>query len=174
VRRVLGDVGRRAAVLATEGQALEQAQADEDDRRRDPDRCVGGQEADDERRHAHDHDRDQEGVLAADHVAQAAEDERAEGTDQEAGREGHQRGDERRRRVEAREELLGDDRRERAVEIEVVPLEDRSETGSEDDFPLFLRHRPSDVCAYRHRCCDHVRSLPCLETNRLGRRQVEY
>ena len=39
VRRVLGDVGRGTAVLAAEGQALQQAQPDQDDRRRDPDRA---------------------------------------------------------------------------------------------------------------------------------------
>ena len=38
VRRVLGDVGRRAAVLAAERQALQQAQRDQDDRRGDADR----------------------------------------------------------------------------------------------------------------------------------------
>jgi hypothetical protein len=37
--------------------------------------------------------------------------------------------------------------RERAVQIEVVPLEDRAEARREDDFLLFARHRPGDVCA---------------------------
>ena len=37
LRRVLGDVGRRAAVLAAERQALQQAQRDQDDRRGDAD-----------------------------------------------------------------------------------------------------------------------------------------
>ena len=56
---------------------------------------VAGQQADDERRHAHDQDGDEEGVLASDEVAEAAEDQRAEGPHGEAGREGEQREDER-------------------------------------------------------------------------------
>ena len=94
-RRVLGDVGRRAAVLAAEREALQQAQADEDDRRRDPDRRVRRQDADDDGRDAHDQDGDEEGVLAADEVAEAAEDDRAERAHHEAGREREQGEDER-------------------------------------------------------------------------------
>ena len=78
VRRMLGHVGRRTAVLAAQRQALQQAQRDQDDRRGDADGGVAGQEADDEGRHAHDQDGDQEGVLAPDHVAQAAEHDGAE------------------------------------------------------------------------------------------------
>ena len=40
VRRVLGDVGRGAAILAAERQALQQAQRDQDDRRGEADRRV--------------------------------------------------------------------------------------------------------------------------------------
>ena len=47
---VLGHVGGRAAVLAAQRQALQEAQGDEDDRRRDAERGVAGQDADDERR----------------------------------------------------------------------------------------------------------------------------
>jgi hypothetical protein len=39
-------------------------------------------------------------------------------------------------RIEAREELLGDDRRQRSVQIEVVPLEHGAERRSEDDLLL--------------------------------------
>ena len=44
---------------------------------------------------AHDHDGDEEGVLAADEVAEAAEHDRAERADGEAGREREEREDER-------------------------------------------------------------------------------
>jgi hypothetical protein len=94
VRRVLRHVGRGAAVLAAEREALQQAQHDEDDRGRDADRRVGGQQADDERRQAHQQDGDEERVLAPDEVAQAPEDDGAEGPHREAGREGEQREDE--------------------------------------------------------------------------------
>ena len=138
-RRVLGDVGRRAAVLAAEREALQHAHADQDDRRRDPDRRVRGQHADDRGRAAHDEDGDEEGVLAADEVAEAAEDDRAERAHREAGREREQREDERARLVQRGEELLADDRGERAVQVEVVPLEDRPEGRREDDLLLLLR-----------------------------------
>ena len=48
-----------------------------------PDGGVGGQDADDEGRQAHDQDGDQEGVFAADHVAEAAEQDGAERTNNE-------------------------------------------------------------------------------------------
>ena len=88
VRRVLGHVGCRAAVLAAERQALQQAQRNQNDRRHHADRRVGRQQADGGGREAHDQDGDEEGVLASDQVADAAEDQGAERTDQEAGRVG--------------------------------------------------------------------------------------
>ena len=57
-----------------------------------------------------------------------SEHQRTEGTHGEAGRESQEREDETGGFVHAGEELLGDDRRERAVQIEVVPLEDRAQT----------------------------------------------
>ncbi|MNS85102.1 hypothetical protein D3C72_1189560 [compost metagenome] len=142
MRRVLGHVGGGTAVLAAERQALQHAQRDQDHRRRDADGRVAGQEADDERRQAHDQDGHQEGVLATDHVAQAAEHDGAERTHQEAGGERQQREDEGRARIQAAEELLRDDRGERTVQIEVVPLEHGAERGGEDDLLLLRGHGP--------------------------------
>jgi hypothetical protein len=102
---------------------------------------VGGQQADAEGRGAHDQDGDEEGVLAADEVADAAEHQRAEGAHQKARREGEQREDVARRRVEGGEELRPDHRGERAVEVEVVPLEDGAERRSEDHPLLLASHR---------------------------------
>ena len=90
---MFGHVGRRAAILAAEREALQQAQADQDDRRRDADGRRVGQQADDEGRQAHDQDGDEEGVFAADDVADAAEHDGAERTHDEAGGEGEQRED---------------------------------------------------------------------------------
>ena len=53
-RAVLGDVDRRAAVLATEGEALGEAQRDEEDRGEDADLGERRQDADEGGRHAHD------------------------------------------------------------------------------------------------------------------------
>ena len=92
-----------------------------------PMRLEGRQQTDAEGRETHDDDGDEEGVLAADQVADAAEDQRAEGPDEEAGgvgREGRQEG---RGLVPLREEERGEERRQGRVEVEVVPLEDRSD-----------------------------------------------
>jgi hypothetical protein len=83
-------VGRGAAVFAAERETLQEAQrhqqngcrpADADfTEQREVVRRVGGQEADHEGRRTHDHDGDEEGVLAADQIADAAEQKGAEGT----------------------------------------------------------------------------------------------
>ncbi|MNN37306.1 hypothetical protein D3C81_1512450 [compost metagenome] len=150
MRGVLRHVGGRAAVLAAERQALQHAQRDQDDRGRPADGGVAGQQAHQEGGEAHDQDGDQEGVLAADHVAQATEHQRAERAHQEARRKGQQREDERRGGVQAREELLGDDRRQGAVQVEVVPLEYRAKRRGHDDLPLLACHWRVLCTAPRH------------------------
>ena len=82
---VLGHVSGSTTVLTAQCQALQHAQADQDDGRSHTDGCVVGQEADDESGRTHDQNGDQEGVLATDHVAQAAKHQRAEGAHDEAG-----------------------------------------------------------------------------------------
>ena len=121
---MLGHVDRGAAILAAERQALEQPQRDQEDRRGHADRVVAGQAADEERRQSHDQDGDEEGVLAADQVAETAEEQRAERTDQEAGGKRKQCENVACGFVERREELRADHSGESAVEIEIVPLED--------------------------------------------------
>jgi hypothetical protein len=83
------------------------------------------------------HDRDQEGVFAADDVADAAEKEGAERAHQEAGRVGGKAREERRSLIAFGEEQRGKKGGERRVEIEVVPLEDGAERACEDDALLF-------------------------------------
>jgi hypothetical protein len=75
---------------------------------------------------SHD-DRDEEGVLAADQITDPAEHERAERPDQEARGVGRERREQRRGVVPLGEEQRREERRERGVEIEVVPLEHRAE-----------------------------------------------
>src|SRR5262249_44821713 len=91
-------------------------------------------------RQAHDEDGDEEGVFAADDVADAAKHDGAEGADQEAGGEGEQREDVAGGRWIIREELRADDAGKRSVEIEVIPFENGTERGSEDDEALLLSH----------------------------------
>ncbi len=126
-RRVFSDIGGGAAVFPAERQALQQTQCDENDRCSRADGRIVGQHADDERRQTHDQNGDEEGVFAADHVAQPTEQQSAKRSHDEACGKRQQREDERRSRIQSSEELLGDDGRQRAVEVEVVPLEYRAE-----------------------------------------------
>jgi hypothetical protein len=75
--------------------------------------------------YAHDHEREHEHLLAADLVAVVAEDRAADRTGEEADaerRERRQRGDH--RRGVGEEQLVEDERGDRAVEHEVVGLDD--------------------------------------------------
>jgi hypothetical protein len=137
---MFGHVGRRTAILAAEREALQQAQCDQDDRRRDADGRRVGQQADDEGRQAHDQNSDEEGVFAADDVADAPEHDGAERAYQEAGGEGQQREDVAGCRRIGRKELRADDAGERSVEVEIVPFEHGAERGSENDETFVLRH----------------------------------
>ena len=92
------------------------------------------------------------GVFAADQIADAPEDQRAERTDQEARRVGRERRQQRRRVVARREEQRGEERRQHRVKIEVVPLENGAERRGEDDELLLPRHAAFDcggVCCRR-------------------------
>ena len=83
---MLRHVGRRTAIFTAERETLDQPQGDEQDWRRPPDGLELRQEAHCERRPAHEQDRHEEGVLAADEVADAAEDDGAERANEEARR----------------------------------------------------------------------------------------
>ena len=119
---MLGHISGRATVLTAQGQALQQSQDNQDHRCGHANGGVVGQDADDEGRQAHDQDGDQKGVLAADHVAQAAKEDGTEGAHDETGSKGQQREDEGRARIEAAEKLLGNNGCERAIQVEVVPF----------------------------------------------------
>ena len=124
---MLGDIGRGAAIFAAEREALHQPQRDPHDRRGDAPGRVGRQHADQEGAETHQRHGDEEGVFAADDVAQPSENERAERPHREAGGEGEQSEDEGRRRVDAGEEFAGENDAERAVDVKVVPLEHGAE-----------------------------------------------
>ena len=82
---MLGDVSRRSAVFAAQGQALNQAQCQKQQRGQEADAGVGRQQTDGHRRAAHKDDGDEESVFAPDKIADAPEDDRAEGSNQESG-----------------------------------------------------------------------------------------
>src|SRR2546425_107501 len=88
-------------------------------------------------RQPHTGQRDDEGVLPADLVAEPAEDERPQWSDEEADREDRHRAEEGRHRVALLEELDGQDRGQAAEDVEVVPLDDVAD-GCRDDDPAKL------------------------------------
>ena len=107
--RMLCHIGRGTAVFTTQRQALQQAQADQDDGGCHANAGVVGKNAHDEGRQAHEQNGHQEGVLATDHVAEAAKHQGAKGAHDEASGKSQQREDESRASVQAAEKLLRND-----------------------------------------------------------------
>ncbi len=122
--RVLGDHQQRAAVLPADGDALDAAQHDQQDRREDAGRGVGGEHADQRGRRTHHHHRDDEQLLAPQPVSEVSEQDAADRPEQEPDAERGERGQRAERRVDLREEhLVEHQRRGGAVDVEVEPLE---------------------------------------------------
>ena len=133
-RGVLDGEQHGAAVLTADADALQHPEHDEGDRRPDADLVVGRQQADERRADAHDHQRQQQHLLAADPVAEVAEDQPADRAGEEADGEGGEGRELRGRAVEAVEvELVEDHGRGRAVEEEVVPLDGGADRRGEGD-----------------------------------------
>lgn len=101
--------GVGAGLLAGSGQALQQAQDDEQDGREDPDLGVGGQQADGDRRRTHEQQGEDEHRLAADAVAEVPEHDRTDGARRVRHAEGGEGGEAGRARVGRREEQVGED-----------------------------------------------------------------
>src|SRR5213595_3809158 len=120
----LGDVGDGAAVLTAEAEALDQAEGEEDEGRRESDRGVAGNKADEGSPHAHAGQGDDEGILPAHLIAEPAEEERPQRPDQEADREDRHGAEEGRDRVAFLEKLDRKDRGQASEDVEVVPLDD--------------------------------------------------
>ena len=114
----------RAAPFAADADALQEAQHGQQDRAPDADAGVAGHQCHQEGGNAHQHQRRDQRRLAADAVAEMAEDRRPDRAGDEADRidqERLQRADQRIgfREIELREHQAGDG----AVEEEVVPLD---------------------------------------------------
>ena len=124
---MLGDIGRRAAVLPAQCQTLQQPKGEQQNGREYAGGGIGGQESDGKGRSAHDAHGDQEGVFAADQVSESAEYQRPEGPHRESRREGGQCENIARDFVDAREKLRRDDRGHQPVQIEVIPFEHRAQ-----------------------------------------------
>jgi hypothetical protein len=115
---------RRAAPLASDSEALQKAQHDEQDRSPEPDSLEGRQEADQERGPAHDEQRDHQHCLAPDAVSEVPEDHPADRAGEETHAEGGKRSQRPGERSEGREEqLIEDQRRRSSIEEDVAPLD---------------------------------------------------
>jgi hypothetical protein len=123
-RGVLDGHQHGAAPLPTCRDALQDAQDEQQDRGEDPGSLVGGQQADEARRAAHEDQREHEHRAPSDPVAEVPGQEGAERSEDEAdpdSRERQQQPDLRSGRGE--EQLREDEARGRAVDEEVVPLD---------------------------------------------------
>ena len=136
--RRFGQEDGRSGVFAADRQALEKAEHDHEQRRREADFRVARQEPDSERRKRHGHHRPQEGWAAPDPVADIAEEHGADGAHQEPGGEdaiGDQQG---RRLVVGREIEAADGAREIAVNREVVPFHHVAGDARHDHAPALV------------------------------------
>jgi hypothetical protein len=125
-RSGLGEQRGAARLLGARAEALQEAQEDQQQRRPDADRAVGGQAADQERGRAHQEERADQHPLAAVLLPEVGEEQPAERPGGEADRVGRERRDEARGRGDGREEHLAEDQRGcGAVDDEVVLLEHR-------------------------------------------------
>ncbi len=124
----------RATPFAAKADALQEAQRDEQDRRRDSNLCIGRQQTDRESAETHHHDRNREHRLAADAVAIVTEDRRTERTREEADRIGTEGCDSCECRIAGSEEHLVEHQRGcRAVDQEVIPLDGGADHTGPDD-----------------------------------------
>ena len=124
-RGVLSDVDRRAAIFAAERQALEQPQQHKQRRRGDAGGGIGRQHADECGCRTHQRDGDEEGIFAADLVAEIAEQDRAERTHTKARTKCGKAGEGRSGRIVRWKKQRSEQRSKDAVDEEIIPFEHR-------------------------------------------------
>ena len=140
----------RAAPLAADPDALDEAQDGQQDRTPDSDLVVGRNERDREGRDAHQQQGRDQRRLAADAIAVVAEDRGADRPRDEPDRVDAERLQRADQRIGVREVQLGEDQAgDGAVEEEVVPL-DGGADGARDD-------RAPELYAVVGRCCGDCR-----------------
>ena len=132
---MFSDINRGAAVLAAERQALKDANYQQNNRRGNANRRVGRQKTNQRRRAAHDQQRHQERILASDQIADAAKEERAKRTNDEAHRKRREVSDQRHcvvaLRIKERRNYCG----QAAKDVEVIPLDHCADRRGADDLP---------------------------------------
>ena len=140
VRRMLGNIGCRTAILAADSQPLRHAQHDKSNGRHDANAFICGQQADEKGRKTHDENSDEKRIFASDEIAEPTKHQSTEGAHRKSRREHEQRKNKGRRIIEPGKKLLGKSRRERAIDKKIIPLEHSAERRSKDHFALFLCH----------------------------------
>ena len=141
VRGVLAHEGGGAGVLAAGGEALDKFEQDQQGRSPDADLRVAGQQADGEGAGGHEHQGRGEDLLAADLVAEPAEDDSAEGAGDEGGGEGSQQEQGLDGLVRLRQEHRSHGGDQVAEHADVVPLHGVTHDGAAE---CFLEHRLVD------------------------------
>ena len=119
-----GDQRCGAGLLGSGAQALQDAEGNQEHRSHHPGLLKGGQQADGEAGHAHQPDGEDQDHLAAETVADVAENDSAERPGSEAHTVGGERGDDRPALAQRREEERPKDQgRGQAVDVKVVVLQ---------------------------------------------------
>src|SRR6185369_4118442 len=95
IRHVFGDINSSATILTAERESLEHTNQQQNNRRSESDRRVGGQETDRGGRAAHDQQRHEKRILASDEIADASEEKCTERTDYKSDGERRKISDER-------------------------------------------------------------------------------
>ena len=119
VRGVFGHEGGGTTVFTAGGEALNDAEQDEDDGCGDADGVVAGQQGDAEGRACHEQDRQRQNAFAAEAIAHRSPDDSAEGAEDEGHGEGQQR---HQLRMLAGEEVLREIGDRDSVETVVEPF----------------------------------------------------
>ncbi len=142
-----------ARVFAAGGEALHQFEHHQQHRRPDSQHRVAGQQADGERGAGHDHQRHGKDLLAADPVAQPAEEHATHGPDDERGGKGAQQ-----EQVLDGPVRLGQEHRphggdEVAEDADVVPLHGVAHVGAAERLPSVRRFTTLTSDTFNRRCC---------------------
>ena len=159
-RRGLDDVGERTRQLATEAEALHQAQQHHQRAGRNAPLGMRRNESHTQRSARHHEQRPQEHTPPTMTIPVVTEDDTAEGADQVAGGKGRERRHQRDEQRAARKNRIGDVPGENAEHDEVVEFERAAEAGEQDDAPAGGCHAAGG--AGRRTTRDSFRQASCL------------
>ncbi len=137
-RGMFRDIDRRAAIFPAQGQPLHDPQTDDDDGRRDTDRCRARNQPDPGGRDPHQRYRDQKSVFTPQPVAEETEQDRAQRPKAEAHGEPGPDQQDLQRFIIGWKKRRADQPGQRPVYEKVVPFENGSGRGCCDNQPYLL------------------------------------